>query len=171
MSDPFIGEVMMFAGNFAPQGWADCNGQLMAINQNTALFSLLGTTYGGDGIQTFGLPDLRGRTPIHAGNGPGLSPRTLGELSGVESVTLLPSQIPSHTHTLRAAATASTGTPGNGVALATTSGAKVYRAATNPVAMGNGLTAAGGNQPHANMQPYLGVRFIIAVEGIFPSRN
>ena len=171
MSDPFIGEVMMFAGNFAPLGWADCNGQLLSINQNQALFSLLGTTYGGDGIQTFALPDLRGRTPVHAGSGPGMSTRTLGETGGSESVTLSAAQMPSHTHTLRAAAAASTGTPGSTVALAQTSGAKVYRAPSNPATMGNGLASAGGGQPHDNRQPYLGVRFIMALEGIYPSRN
>ena len=171
MSDPFVGEVMMFAGNFAPQGWADCNGQLLPISQNDALFSLIGTTYGGDGIQTFALPDLRGRTPVHAGSGPGMSTRTLGETGGSESVTLSAAQMPSHTHTLRAAAAASTGTPGGAVALAQTSGAKVYRAPSNPVTMGNGLASAGGGQPHDNRQPYLGVRFIMALEGIYPSRN
>lgn len=171
MSDPFVGEVMMFAGNFAPQGWADCNGQLLPISQNDALFSLIGTTYGGDGIQTFALPDLRGRTPVHAGSGPGMSTRTLGETGGSESVTLSAAQMPSHTHTLRAAAAASTGTPGSTVALAQTSGAKVYRAPSNPATMGNGLASAGGGQPHDNRQPYLGVRFIMALEGIYPSRN
>ncbi len=171
MSEPFIAEVRLFAGTFAPRGWADCNGQLLPINQNQALFALLGTTYGGDGRVTFGLPDLRDRSAIHAGTGPGLSNRVLGETGGSATVTLSTAQIPAHHHGLRAAAVATTGTPGATVALADTAGAKVYRPASNPVPMGAALASTGLGQAHDNRQPYLGVRYIIALQGVFPSRN
>lgn len=172
MSDPFIGEVKLFGGNFAPRGWALCDGQLLAIAQNTALFSILGTTYGGDGRTTFGLPDLRGRSPIGAGQGPGLSPRTIGESGGATTSTLSAAQMPAHTHALRAADGAATlGAPGPGVALAATSGAKVYRSATNLSPTAAPLTPTGGGQPHNNRQPYLALNFIIALQGFFPSRN
>lgn len=172
MSEAFISEVRVFAGNFAPRNWAFCNGQLLPINQNQALFSILGTTYGGNGTTTFALPDLRGRMPMHAGQGPGLSPRTLGERSGQPAVTLSTAQMPAHTHTLRAAdGGTTTGAPGPGVAMAATAGAKVYRSASNLVATAAPLASTGGAQPHPNQQPYLGVNFIICLFGIFPSRN
>ncbi|MBA4175050.1 MAG: phage tail protein [Leptothrix sp. (in: Bacteria)] len=172
MSEPFIGEVRVFAGSFAPRNWAFCDGQLLPIAQNQALFSILGTTYGGDGRTNFALPDLRGRMPTHAGQGPGLTPHTLGERSGQPAVTLTAAQMPSHTHTLRAAdGGATTGTPGPGVAMAATAGAKVYRAASNLVATAAPLASTGGAQAHENRQPFLGVNFIIALFGIFPSRN
>jgi microcystin-dependent protein len=173
MSEPFIGEVKIFAGTFAPRNYAFCNGQLLSIAQNQALFSILGTTYGGNGVQNFALPNLQNRTPIHFGQGPGLSDRQLGEVGGQAAVALATTQIPGHTHALRAAdnATATTGTPGPAVALATTSGAKVYRGATNLVPMGAALGSTGNAVPHENRQPYLGVNFIIALVGIFPSRN
>ncbi len=172
MSEPFIAEVRLFAGTFAPRGWADCNGQLLPINQNQALFALLGTTYGGDGRVTFALPNLQGRAAIHAGQGPGLTNRNLGETGGAATSTLTTAQIPAHHHALRGTSPATTGTPGPTVALAETSGgAKVYRPAGNLVAMGAPLANAGGGQPHENRQPYLGMRYIIALQGVFPSRN
>lgn len=170
MSQPFLGEIRMFASNFAPRGWAFCSGQLLPIAQNTALFSLLGTTYGGDGRVTFALPDLRGRMPMHAGQGQGLSPRTLGEMSGEPTHTLSLSEMPSHSHPLNGTAAGTIGTPGATVALA--GGVKAYRSpASNPVVMAAGLSPTGGGQAHENRQPYLGVSFIIAMQGIFPSRN
>jgi len=171
MSDPFLGEVKIFAGNFAPRGWATCDGQLIPISQNTALFALLGVNFGGDGRTTFSLPDLRARMPMHAGQGPGLSPHSVGETGGSTSVTLLQSEIPQHTHTLHASPAASTTSPGGSATLAVTSGTKIYAAPSNLVPMGAGLQAAGGNQPHENRQPFLGVTFIIALQGIFPARN
>jgi microcystin-dependent protein len=177
MSEPFIGEIRMVGFNFAPRGWALCNGQLLSIAQNTALFSLLGTTYGGNGQTTFALPDLRGRVPLHQGQGPGLTPRTIGESSGTETVTLLSSQMPAHNHTLAAFnSPGSLDTPtGNVIANIVdpnTGGPATLFSATadttmNPASIG----ISGGNQPHENMQPYLCVNFVIALEGIFPSRN
>ena len=177
MSEPFIGQITMFAGTFAPRGWAFCSGQLLQISQNTALFSILGTTYGGDGRTTFGLPDLRGRVPVGSeGNsaGPGLSPRPLGQRGGTENVTLSLAQIPSHNHAARAVTPAgnsndainnywaddagvSSGTYHSGPANGT----------MNAQAIGNN----GGGQAHTNMQPFLAINFIIALTGIFPSRN
>lgn len=157
--DPILGTIILFAGNFAPRGWALCDGQLLPISQNTALFSILGTTYGGDGIHTFALPDLRGRAPIHAGNGPGLTPRNLGESGGQESVTLTPNEIPAHVHGIQAAPEPHGDPSGNILAAATQEKAGVSH--TGP---------AGGNQPHNNMQPYVAVNYIIATEGIYPSR-
>ncbi len=176
MSEPFIGEIRMFAGTFAPRGWALCDGQLLAISQNDALFSLLGTTYGGDGRTTFGLPDLRGRVPVHAGSGtgPGLSARPLGQKAGSETVTLTTQQIPSHAHTPVKASTepADDSNPA-GKALAATS-YDVY--ITNPTVgltdlAAGAVTSVGGSQPHDNAQPFLCVNFIIALVGIYPSRN
>jgi microcystin-dependent protein len=176
MSQPFIGEIRLFGGNFAPRNWAFCNGQLLSIAQNTALFSLLGTTYGGNGQTTFALPDLRGRVPLHSGQGPGLSPRTLGESSGTETVTLLASQMPAHNHGLAGfAGEGGSSSPensfiaepvdGSGNVLPAFSG--IGNTSLNPASIG----AAGGSQPHNNIQPYLCVNFIIALQGIFPSRN
>ena len=179
MADPFIGEIRMVGFSFNPRGWALCNGQLMSIAQNTALFSLLGTTFGGDGVQTFGLPDLRGRVPLHQGSGPGLSTYVLGQLAGTENVTLLSTQMPQHTHLVNCqTATGSVTAPaanypaGNqvnrdtGVAVDTT-----YDPATNGTMNPAVIGIAGGSQPHANIQPYLCVNFVIALVGIFPSRN
>ena len=171
MSEPFLAEVKLFAGNFAPRGWADCNGQLLPINQNQALFSLLGTTYGGNGQTTFGLPNLQDRTAIHAGQGPGLSDRSLGQTGGSALATLSTAQMPSHSHRLRGAALADTGTPGGTVALAATTGAKVYRSASNLVTMGAPLADSGIGQGHENRQPFLGMRYIIALQGVYPTRN
>lgn len=163
----------MFAGTFAPRGWAYCDGSLLAISTNTALFSILGTTYGGDGRTTFGLPDLRGRLPMHPGTGPGLSPRVLGESSGSENVTLLATQMPAHNHTVGCHSAADQSAPTGSIpATEGTGGAPVYSSqpadgVMNPAMIG----IAGGSQPHDNMPPFLCVAFIIALEGVFPSRN
>ncbi len=167
MADPFLGEVRIFSFNFAPKGWALCNGQLMPINQNQALFSLLGTTYGGDGRVNFALPNLQSRTPIHMGNG-----HTLGERGGEEAHTLLITELPAHTHVAQGTST-STNTvaaPSNTVVLAGAN--NLYTAAQNltsllPATVSN----AGGSQPHENRQPYLTLSFCIALQGIFPSQN
>lgn len=172
MSEPFVGEIRMFAGNFAPRGWAFCDGQLLAVSQNDALFSLLGTAYGGDGRTTFGLPDCRGRIPIHAGQGPGLSSRRLGEKGGTETVTLTTNQIPAHTHgPLQAANQSSTGQQPAGQLLGDPQG-NLYDSGT-PVAGFNAaaVSSVGGSQGHTNMMPYLCVNFIIALFGIYPSRH
>lgn len=172
MSSPFVAEIRIFAGNFAPTGWATCDGQILPISQNTALFSLLGTTYGGDGKTTFALPDLQGRAPMHPGQGPGLTDRFLGESSGSSTVTLIESEIPAHTHTTRVAGTLANSTQPTGRSPARSNGASIYRTADNLVAMGPGaLAPAGGSLPHSNMQPYLTLTFIIALQGIFPPRG
>jgi len=171
MSEPFVGEIRMFAGNFAPRGWAFCDGQLLAVSQNDALFSLLGTIYGGDGRTTFGLPDMRGRIPIHAGSGPGLSPRSLGAKSGAEDVTLTVNQLPSHGHTFQGTANpAMTRDPvGNSPAEAQ---ADAYVEDFSPFSLAStAVTSVGGGRSHANLMPYLCVNFIVALFGIFPSRN
>lgn len=173
--DQFLGQIMMFGGNFAPRGWAFCSGQLLPISQYTALFSLLGTTYGGDGRTTFGLPDLRGRAPISVGHGPGLSNIAWGQKGGVEQVTLNVTQMPSHNHSGVVEATepvprgGAVDTPaGNYVAQGGTySATKNSKMASDSVSVG--LT--GGNQPHPNRPPFLGVYYIIALIGIFPSRS
>ncbi len=173
MSNPFLGEIKMVGFNFPPQGWAMCNGQLLPINQNTALFALLGTTYGGDGITTFALPDLRSRVAIHTGQGAGLSPYVIGQSGGVESVTLLTTQIPSHNHGVNCNTGGGTqASPVAGFPAVESTGTSLdYAAASNgamnPAMIGN----TGGSQAHANIQPYLCVNFIIALQGIFPSRN
>lgn len=161
----------MFAGNFAPRGWAFCDGQLLAVSQNDALFSLLGTIYGGDGRTTFGLPDMRGRIPIHAGAGPGLSPRRLGAKGGAEKVTLTVNQMPSHRHPFQGTATpATTRDPvGNSPAEAQ---ADVYAEDLSPFTLASqAVTNTGGSQSHSNLMPYLCVNFIVALFGIYPSRH
>jgi microcystin-dependent protein len=173
MADPFVAEIRIFPFNFAPRGWAWCNGQLLPISQNTALFSLLGTTYGGDGKSTFALPDLQGRAPMHPGQGPGLSLHDLGETGGSETVSLLESEIPSHAHALMAQ-----GTPGDSNVPAANSIARVVGAtpylppAGAPLVSMSGqmLAPAGGDQPHNNLQPYLTCYFNIALQGVFPPR-
>ena len=168
MSDPFIGEIKMFAGNFAPRNWALCDGQLIAVSQYNALFALLGTIYGGDGRTTFGLPDMRGRIPVHAGSGPGLTPRNIGTRSGVETVTLSANQMPNLHHQLQADADpANEHNPGGnalGAAAVYTNTAPTANMAVQ--AIGN----TGGSQAHTNVQPYQCVNFIIALFGVFPSR-
>lgn len=175
MSNPFVAEIRMFGFNFAPRGWALCNGQILPIAQNTALFSLLGTTYGGNGQTTFGLPNLQGRAPLHPGQGPGLSAYSLGQVGGTETVTLTQNQLPSHTHALNGitAPPPATGTvPDATVGLGRASGGNAYGAAANLVSMSpQSLPPQGGNQPHNNLMPYLAVNFCIALQGIFPARN
>lgn len=175
MSDPFVAEIRIFPFNFAPSGWAFCNGQLMPISQNTALFSLLGTFYGGDGKATFALPDLQGRAAMHPGQGPGLSLHDIGEQGGSDQVTLLQSELPSHVHSLQAAGNNATqGTLTPNAALGTTTGGALYQTQTgsNLVPMSaNALTPVGGGLPHNNMQPYLTLNFCIALQGVFPARN
>lgn len=175
MSEPFIGEIRMFGGNFPPRGWQLCQGQLLSIAQNTALFSILGTTYGGNGQTTFALPDLRGRFPMQQGQGPGLSPRTLGQQGGSESVTLLSSQMPAHNHTVQASAADGDVVGAADAFLASQSrGASLspYIGATDGTLMNPAMIGvAGGSQPHDNMPPFTCVNFIIALEGVFPSRN
>jgi microcystin-dependent protein len=170
--DPFVAEIRIFPFNFAPKGWAWCDGQLLPLSQNTALFSLLGTTYGGDGKSNFALPDLQGRGPMHPGQGPGLSLHVLGETGGSETVTLLESEIPSHSHTLRASSDpADVQDPSQARSLARSAPGFAY-VTTNPnVPMApEGLAPAGGDQPHNNMMPYLTFYFCIALQGVFPSR-
>jgi len=174
MADPFVAEIRIFPFNFAPQGWARCDGQLLPLSQNTALFSLLGTTYGGNGISNFALPDLQGRAPMHPGQGPGLSLHDLGETGGSETVTLLESEIPGHSHLqgVGNADFAESNAPDPGKLLASTN-----RGAYNPAAPGNAnmsdisLAPAGGDQPHNNMQPYLTFYFNIALQGVYPPRT
>lgn len=172
MSDPFVAEIRIFTGNFPPRGWALCNGQLLPISQNTALFSLLGTTYGGDGKSTFGLPNLQARFPMHHGQGPGLTDRTLGESGGAATVTLLPGELPAHGHGLKAALSPTTGTPAPDTMLSPVNGgATIYKAPSNPQAMApQTLSPAGGSQAHNNRHPYLALSFIIALQGVFPAR-
>ncbi|MDQ0251490.1 microcystin-dependent protein [Sphingomonas kyeonggiensis] len=175
MADPFVAEIRIFPFNFAPKGWAWCDGQLLPLSQNTALFSLLGTTYGGNGKSNFSLPDLQGRAPMHPGQGPGLSLHDLGETGGSETVSLLESEIPSHSHTLRSSVEDGTqGTLSNGVTLSTSVGGSLYQSTTNTnlVTMSpQALSPAGGDAPHNNMQPYLTMYFCIALQGVFPPRS
>ncbi len=172
MSEPFVGEIRMFAGNFAPRGWAFCDGQLLAVSQNDALFSLLGTTYGGDGRTTFALPDVRGRVPVHAGTGPGLSQRRLGTKAGAENVTLTTNQLPSHGHTLSASGASADSTNAAGQVLAKVTGANLYRANGGQQSLNTAaISATGGSRPHSNVMPFLCVNYIVALFGIYPSRN
>ena len=171
MSSPFVGEIRIFGGNFAPAGWAFCNGQLLPISENDILFNLIGTTYGGDGQQTFALPDLQGRLPMHMGTGSGLSPRVIGEKAGIENVTLITQQLPIHNHApLAVSGNGNQSTPQGGVwagvntSIYTSSPPNI---AFNPALGGN----AGGNQPHENLMPYLAVSFIISLFGIYPTPN
>jgi microcystin-dependent protein len=173
MSEPFVGEIRMFGGSFAPRSWALCDGQLLAVNQNDALFSLLGTTYGGDGRTTFGLPDLRGRIPLHAGSGPGLTPRSLGSRSGTESNTLNANQVPAHNHILNGTTNPAGDTNPAGNLPGTAAGSNLYNnASANLVAMDADMIAPDGDgESHNNVMPFLCVNFIIALFGIYPSRN
>jgi microcystin-dependent protein len=169
MAEPYIAEIKMFGGNFAPLGYAMCDGQILAISQNDVLFALIGTTYGGDGQTTFALPDMRGRLPVHWGQGPGLSFRDLGEMAGTETVTLTTNQIPNHSHPLLAnAGAANSPTPVNSIPA--NDDIYVEDVATTQFA-NTSIANAGGSQPHSNMMPYLCVNFIIAMEGIFPPRS
>ncbi len=170
MSEPFVGEIRMFGGSFAPAGWAFCSGQLMPISENETLFNLIGTTYGGDGQETFALPDLQGRIPIHAGQGPGISQTyQLGEKAGVESVTLTTQQIPNHNHALIASADSASGAAGaNSVLAAPPSVAPYFAAPPDSSLAAPSIASTGGSQPHDNMAPFLVVSFIISLFGIFP---
>lgn len=168
MSEPFLSEIKIMSFNFPPKGWALCNGQFLPIAQNQALFALLGTTYGGNGQTNFGLPDLRGRVPMHMGQG-----HTLGERAGVETVTLTIGQLPTHVHVENVSKDLSTtNAPGNTSVLAASKGADLYAAPTNLVAMApNAVSAVGGSQPHENRQPFLVLNFCIALQGTFPSQT
>lgn len=175
--DPLLGTIILFAGNFAPRGWAFCHGQILPIAQNTALFSILGTTYGGDGRTTFALPDLRGRVPVGQGQGPGLSPIQLGERGGSSTVTLTQAQMPAHVHTATStlpvsAANARVSSPVGNVLAVTPD--EIYgppSSATDSTAVSTTVDAAGGSQPVSVMPPYLGMNYIIALQGIYPSRD
>lgn len=173
--DPFVAEIRIFPFNFAPRGWAWCDGQLLPLSQNTALFSLLGTTYGGNGKSNFALPDLQGRAPMHPGQGPGLSLHDLGETGGSETVSLLESEIPSHSHALQASGQPGEDSdPNNSEGLARSVGASLYQSTTNAnvVMMApETLAPAGGDAPHNNLQPYLTLYFNIALQGVFPPRT
>ncbi len=177
MSEPFIAEIRIFAGTFAPRSWAFCDGQLLPVSQNTALFSLIGTTYGGDGRTTTALPNLQGRAPMQPGRGPGLTARRLGQRTGVETVTLSEAQIPSHSHTVRGRTGAGTPdlTPNNTASFSRNGfGDKLYQTTTtgtlDDLASGT-LSTTGGSQAHTNMQPFLVMNFIIALQGLYPSRS
>ncbi|MGA2902845.1 MAG: tail fiber protein [Candidatus Korobacteraceae bacterium] len=177
MAEPFVGEIRIFGGNFAPVGWALCNGSLLQISQYTALFSLLGTMYGGDGIRTFALPDLRGRVVVSFGQGPGLSPYVQGQVGGAESSTLTTAQMPSHSHAVGATETPTTAdpkgaVPAKNVGATPGSGIHTYGATPDGTTMNNAMIGAtGGGQPVSVVQPYLAINYIIALQGIFPSRG
>jgi microcystin-dependent protein len=174
---PFLGQVMLTPYNFAPSGWAMCNGQLMSINQNTALFALLGTNFGGDGIQTFGLPNLQSRVPLNFSQGSGLTSYNVGDNGGVEVVTLTVGQIPAHTHIPQAFSVTGNAPTPSGTAWAKSSGGDNLYTTTAPSGSsavglsGNAIASSGGNQPHDNFQPYLVLNYCIALFGIFPSQN
>ncbi len=172
MSEPFVAEIRIFAGNFAPRSWAFCNGQLLPVSQNTALFSLIGTTYGGDGRSTTALPNLQGRVPMHPGRGPGLTSQRLGQRGGTETVTLSEAQMPNHTHTAHGTGeSANQRDPTNH--LPATGGGRGTNLYVNSTTTGafDRLENTGGSQAHNNMQPFLAMNFIIALQGLYPSRS
>ena len=177
MNEPFLGMLATFGFNFQPRGWAYCAGQLISIAQNSALFALLGTTFGGDGQNTFGLPNMQSRIPVGMGTGPGLSNYQMGQMGGTENVTLNSTQMPQHSHFMTASGDGPTQATAQGASLGSqgrTGGTMpiIYaNGATTPVNMASATSLAGGNQPHDNLQPYLAVNYCIALEGIFPSRN
>lgn len=174
MADPFVAEIRIFPFNFAPKGWAWCDGQLLPLSQNTALFSLLGTTYGGNGKSNFALPDLQGRAPMHPGQGPGLSLHDLGETGGSETVSLLESEMPAHSHAMRAYNDiADLQGPGPNRSLARSQNANAYQPSTSGLVMmsDQALAPAGGDAPHNNLMPYLTFYFNIALQGVFPPRT
>jgi len=171
--DPFVAEIRIFPFNFPPKGWAFCDGQLLPLSQNTALFSLLGTTYGGDGKSNFALPDMQGNAPMHPGQGPGLSLHDLGETGGSETVTLLQSEIPAHSHNVMAnTAPADNNAPAPTFVLAQSTGTNAYSSqGSNATLSVNTLVPAGGSLPHNNMMPYLTLNFCIALQGVYPPRT
>jgi microcystin-dependent protein len=171
--DPFVAEIRIFGFNFAPKGWAFCDGQILPLSQNTALFSLLGTTYGGDGKSNFALPDLQGSAPMHPGQGPGLSLHDLGETGGEPFVTLLDSEMPNHSHQLQADTLdpADTNVPSPTASFALSTGGTLYQSATDALLSPLALAPTGGSLPHNNMQPYLTLNFCIALQGVFPPRS
>jgi len=175
MANPFLAEIRIFPFNFPPKGWAFCDGQILPLSQNTALFSLLGTTYGGDGKSNFALPNLQGSAPMHPGQGPGLSLHDLGESSGSDTVTLLESEIPAHSHGLltQAGAQATSQTPGPNVGLARSRTVSIYSSTTTGLVQQSDSTVApaGGDQPHNNLMPYLTLNFCIALQGVYPPRT
>lgn len=179
MDTPFIGQIVLFAGNFAPRGWAYCQGQVLSISQNTALFSILGTTYGGNGQTTFALPDLRSRVPVGAGQGTGLSPYELGEMTGVENVSLVATQMPAHNHNVMVSSGQADSNTGKNNYLAVANGSlagdpvvvNTYNGTPTDLLGNNSISMTGDSQPHVNIQPSLGLNYIICMEGIFPSRN
>jgi microcystin-dependent protein len=174
MADPFVAEIRIFPFNFAPKGWAFCNGQLLPISQNTALFSLLGTTYGGDGKSTFALPNMQGNAPMHPGQGPGLSLHDLGEMGGTEFVTLLESEMPSHSHSIGAVGgfNGTNNDPTDGVPAKGDAGLLPYTPAGPSLTLAfQAIAPSGGSLPHNNMQPYLTLNFNIALQGVFPPRT
>jgi microcystin-dependent protein len=176
MSEPFVAEIRIFAGNFAPRSWAFCNGQLLPISQNTALFSLIGTTYGGDGRTTTALPNMQGRAPMGPGRGPGLTSRRLGQRGGVETVTLTEAQMPNHTHTLGGSTEEAefdgSPNPTNNLPGIVEGGKEPYAVSANLTSLSEGaLPSSGGSQAHNNLQPYLAINYIIALQGLYPSRG
>lgn len=171
MSNPYLGEIRIFGGNFAPQGWAFCDGSLLSISTNAALFSILGTTYGGNGQTTFALPDLRGRTPLHPGQGSGLSNYNLGETGGVETATLTPAKIPAHGHGLQGRSGPATSHSPAGSVPAQPSAGAVYKSGGSTVTMDPASISATPSGPHTNMAPFIAMNFIIALQGLFPSPN
>ena len=173
MADPFVAEIRIFPFNFAPKGWARCDGQILPISQNTALFSLLGTTYGGDGKSTFALPNLDGNAAMHPGQGQGLSERFLGELGGAENVTLIDSEMPAHNHFLTAQTVdnADITNPGPTISFAPSVGGAAYQNASNGIMAPQVVSPAGSSFPHNNMQPYLTLLFCIALQGVYPPRT
>ena len=173
MGEPYVGEIRMFGGNFPPSGWAFCNGALMPISENETLFNLIGTTYGGDGQETFALPDLQGRVPVHAGQGPGISQNyQLGEKGGVETVTLTAPTIPIHSHAFVASSAGASSLDPTGQVLAQTAQRAIYTEDTTTTNLAaSAVSPVGGSQPHENMAPYLCINFIISLFGVFPSQN
>ena len=173
MADPFVAEIRIFPFNYAPKGWTWCNGQLMPISQNTALFSLLGTTYGGNGESTFGIPNLMGSAPMHPGQGSGLSDRDLGQEGGSQTVTLIETEMPAHSHAMRADASdlANAKIPSPTASFAISSEGTLYQDTANTMLAPQALAPAGGDQPHNNMQPFLTLYFNIALQGVFPPRG
>lgn len=174
MADPYVGEIRIFAGNYAPVDWALCDGSLIRIQQNSALFSVIGTTYGGDGKTTFALPNFMGAAPIHQGSGAGLTPRTLGESGGSQTVTLLSTELPNHTHGVNAQLTPTDGAGPEGAIWASSAasrGQAIYSATPNVAMNPLALNITGSSQPHNNMQPFVAMTFIIALQGVYPPKQ